>query len=252
MRVVALVSWFDEPDHLLEDCVASLRGFCDAVICLDGPYATYFYDDAQSPPSNLAAIARGAQQAGIPVYIHLAHGPWMGECEKRTAMFRLGERHTTPDDWFFCIDADERVLEHGYTRDRLEAATNYDAGTVLLMESDSLGCLIIPQLFRAHRGITIGPAHYQYSLPDGRRLWCCHNETVERLDTHHDIIVEHRVKERSEAREARRWAYYLRRDSQQMEVPDFDPVPDPQPGALGCDTLAAGPQVAPGLALARQ
>ena len=129
-----------------------------------------------------------------------------------------------------------------------------DEGMEIMLNEQEGGFHRIPQLFKAARGITVGPAHYQYSLPDGRRLWCCHNETVEQFDAWRDVVLEHRTRERSEAREARRWAYYLRRDSQQMEVPDLDPGTAERllalglpvaPGAIGAVALAAGPQVAP-------
>jgi hypothetical protein len=224
VKIVALLSWFDEPPHLLEECVASLRGFADAILAIDGPYATYPFESVLSPPDNEAAIRKGAATAGIPAYIY---------------------------DWFFCLDADERIMEYGLARETLED-TDLLAGYVLLLENGDLdGSLVIPQLFKAARGIKIGPAHYQYSLPDGRRLWCCHNDCVQTEDTHHDLIVEHRTTERSEYREARRWAYYLRRDSQQMEVPEFDSESLPALGAIGAtDALAAGPPVAPVLTTA--
>ncbi len=252
MKIVALLSFFDEPDHLLEECVASLRGVCDAVVAVDGRYFAYPADYHLSPPGNEAAIRAGADTAGIDAYVYREPGrpgPWLNEVAKRQAMFRLGERHTTDADWFLIIDADERVIDRGDVRERLED-TDLLSGLVLLME-DIGSVAAYPWLLKAARGITIGPAHYQYSLPDGRRLWCCYNRCVPSLDTHHDLMLEHRTRERSEAREARRWAYYLRRDSQQMEVPDLDPDIPEALGEFGADALAAGSPVAPGLEVAR-
>lgn len=258
MKIVAVCAFFDEPDHLLEDMAASLHGFADHLIAVDGRYASFPHRETRSPQSNWEAIWRGAARAGIPADIHDCtfgrpwDGPHGGECAKRTHLFRLAERRTSERDWVFCIDADEAIVQTRDARDML-AETDLDVGTVLLVENGIDNAAAIPQLFRAIRGITVGPAHYQYTTPDGRRLWCCHNETVPQVETHRKLVLDHRTAERSEQRELERWAYYLRRDTQQVEVPEFDPetaarlgIPDTTPGVIGVDALAAGPRVALG------
>src|SRR6266480_813980 len=91
MRIFALLSWYDEhPDHLRR-AVASLKGFADVLVAVDGAYATFPDAGPLSPASNWQAITEACVDAGLGFSPHHPYLPaWEGEVAKRAAMFEFG------------------------------------------------------------------------------------------------------------------------------------------------------------------
>lgn len=214
MRVVALLSFYDETDAMLEEAISSLQGFCDALVAVDGAYA--LFPDGKPSSGGHDAIRSAAKRAGLDLELYVPEQVWKGnECEKRQHMFRLGEKHTGPDDWFFILDGDFVVTDHLGARKRLETVKK-DVCSVTLDEGN--GIVLHPLLFRAYRGIEVGPAHHYWKLPDGRWLWHpLHG--MPREDLCQYIIVEHRQKERPKRRADAALAYYATRDRAGIEIP---------------------------------
>jgi len=232
MRIVALMSWYDESPAMLAAGISSLAPFADHLVALDGAYG--LYPDAQpaSPGDQATLIRDTCQQHGMAVTIHQPNHPWIGnEVEKRTALFRLAEAFTTNQDWYYIHDADELVTHpHADTRAWLEH-TNLDSAEVTywwhrphatptdrpfpspLREQQG-----IRKFFRAIPGLHCDKTHYRYRTPDGTFLWNpgAGGKPAEPLDLR-DMRVQHRNQERDLYRAQQAATYYPRRDTTRIE-----------------------------------
>lgn len=207
MRIVAVLSWYDEPVDWLRECVASAR-FCDHLIAVDGPYAAFPYDNPSSPPDQAEAI-RGAWPGCA---VRVPTEVWSGEVAKRDYMFRLAVAEGA--DWVFVIDADEVVTDvPGDLRERL-AATQLHVAEATLMYEATPGWPLAPsqvrRLFRVLPGIGYSGAHsrvvaevdgMRVSLTDPDLSLCEPAEPV-------DLRMRHRSHERSWDRQSRKADYY--------------------------------------------
>lgn len=221
MRVVALLSWYDEPPVWLVECVRSLAGFCDHVVAVDGPYALFpgAADRPASASDQAEAIAFAAAGVGLGCTIHMPRVPWAGgEVEKRDFMFRLASTFTGPDDWFLRIDADEYL---GYApwdaRERLEAASEAVAEVTLRDLTSVPGyadTYWLRALFKALPGIGVQQAHYMVTAGD--RVLCGMFDDESALQMH-DLVIRHRHHERGEARKTAKASYYRVRDELGIE-----------------------------------
>lgn len=231
MRLVALLAWYDERDEWLDKGIRSLaKAPIDHVVAVDGAYALFPDGRAQSPPSNAETIQRACDETGVGCTIHIPDTVWQGnEIEKRSFLFRLGERHVEPHvDWYWVWDADEQLGRCKDLKPRLEA-TALDAGDVRLVQPPDerdpatryLPGTRIPEpvktdmrmLFRAVPGTTVIRNHYTYVTPDGRVLWGNPNtdNLVPGLDLS-DVQVLHKTNLRQDSRAARRIRMYNERD----------------------------------------
>lgn len=217
MRIIGLLSWYEEPASWLAECVASAARLCDHIVAADGPYAL-FPGAVKKPASGSEqadTIARTAAGAGMGCTIHSPRAPWWdNEVGKRDFMFRLGSTIAQPGDWFLRIDADEVFSQVPSDTRTLLAATSLDVATVMLWErgeEDSAYPLRV--LFRALPGIGVQQAHYVVTAPDGdggtRVL--CGNESIHRAEPAEalwDVRLEHRTRDRSPERWALKNRYY--------------------------------------------
>ena len=217
MKVVALMSFYDETDEMLRESIMSLEGLCDALVAVDGAYA--LYPGGKPSSGGHEAIRAACEDAGLELELHVPDTVWLGnECEKREFMFRLGEKHTEPSDWFFIVDGDFVVGDFSDkqgARRKLSEITQ-DVASVTLDEQT--GIVLHPLFFRAIRGIEVGPAHHYWKAPDGRWLWHPMHG-VGKYELYHEVIVEHRQSERPSARAKAALAYYATRDRAGIEVP---------------------------------
>lgn len=216
MRLVALLSWYDESPTWLAECVASIAKVCDHLIAVDGPYAMFpgALSKPASGPEQVETILRVAAGSGIGCTIHAPREPWWGgEIEKRDAMFRIGETFTTADDWYFVVDADEVVSKvPSDLRQRLgESAC--DAAELMLWERDTQSRLAelvdtstdsrwpLRRLFRALPELHIEQAHYVVTATrDGVKRVLCGNRdvhVVEPAEQLWDLMLEHRRGQRT-------------------------------------------------------
>lgn len=226
MKIVALISWYDEHPPWLAATVASVAKFVDEIVAVDGAYALYPQGTAQSDPVQAQTILETAAAAGIGATVYTPPTVWGGnEVEKRSHLFTLGEAITTEDDWYFPIDADE-VMKHASVRVRpaLEE-TDLDVAEITLSERANVEQNIARQidwpeterhkhrqLFRAIRGLHVDTAHYHYKTPGGFYLWGPEHICEPALDLSMEVEVEHRNHLRTIARDKARREYYQRRE----------------------------------------
>jgi len=226
VRVVSLLSWYEEHPSWLVECVASAARLCDHIIAVDGPYATFpgALRRPYSSTDQADAILRTAAGAGIGCTIHASRQPWFGgEVQKRDFMFRLGETFTTPEDWYLRIDADEILTSvPPGTRETL-ADSDLDVAEVSIWErpsfqaenlTDMSGSNGIPFrcLFRALPGIGIEQTHYLVTVPTGGIPRVLVGDGVvhkqEPAEDLSDVILEHRTQQRSATRKTLKGDYY--------------------------------------------
>ena len=227
MRIIGLLSWYEEPAPWLAECVASAARLCDHLVAVDGPYA--LYPGAVRKPASgteqAETIAHTAAGAGMGCTVHTPRQPWWGnEVEKRDFMFRLGSLVADgPEDWFLRIDADEVLTGVPADTRALLAATSRDVAEVTMWErgdgQDSQ--FPIRVLFRALPGIGVQQAHYVVTAPgpEGTRV-LCGNDTVHRAEEAEalwDVRMEHRTQYRSAMRKAQKDVYY-------GQLPDIEQV----------------------------
>lgn len=238
MKLIALISWYDESPSWLSATVASIARCCEHVIAVDGVYALYpgALERPYSGTEQSEAIIETARGAGIGCTLHLPVTPWYGnEVEKRNHLFRLAETIAEPDDWYFPIDADEIVSHVGNPTPKLQA-TDLDVAEIQLWQTvdfhasenldraartfnaQPLQSSPHRQIFRAIPGLHVTDAHWHYCTPDGTYLWGPHDQ-AQALDLTQEIKVEHRHHSRTIARSAAARAYYKRRDELHLEAP---------------------------------
>jgi hypothetical protein len=206
VRVIGLLSWYDEQAGHLTDAVISLgRAGVDHVVAVDGAYALYPDASNRSGSEQHAAIRDAAGWYGMGATIHTPPEPWAGnEVEKRSAMFALGHAHADPhEDWLLVIDADEKITVADGWRDQLER-TSLDVGAVLHGEPG-----VRPRserrLFRAHpQGIQVRGSHFFYVDGDERVLWGPGQIDRELVE----LRMLHRPQTRTAERTDARNAYY--------------------------------------------
>lgn len=226
MKVVALLSWYEESPSWLAETVASAAKLCDHIIAVDGPYADF--PGAMNKPASgteqAETIMHAAAGAGMGCTIHAPRKVWWGnEVQKRSYLMKLGESMTTEEDWLLVIDADEVLSEVPVDSKKLLADTEYNAAEVMLWERDDLDSNYpARRLYRALRGIQYTQTHYTITAPgpDGTTRVLNGNEVMHRKQIEGaadlwDIRMEHRWKHRTELRRALKNQYYQR-------IPDFE------------------------------
>jgi hypothetical protein len=221
VKVIGLLSWYEEPASWLAECVASMAGLCDHLVAVDGPYARF--PGATRKPSSGSeqadTIARTSAGAGIGCTIHVARQPWWGnEVEKRSFMFDLAMVIAEPGvDWLVRIDADEVFTTVPPDTRTLLAKSDRDVAEVTMWErgtddgQDSQFPLRVA--FRALPDIRIQQAHYVVTVPgpDGATRVLVGNDSVHQAELAEplwDVRLEHRTRQRSAMRRALKDQYY--------------------------------------------
>lgn len=235
MKLVCLLSWFDEDPAWLTEMVESLAlADVDHLVALDGAYSLFPGAAASSHPDQQEAIAAAARKIGIHFTIKSGYRIWETEMEKRTTLFALAERVTSPDDWYLVLDADCVVKSAPTNLKRRLAGFTTDAVRVTMDEpfppTGKVKSFPLRSLFRAIRGLHVERNHYTYVTPDGRQLWgrvTSDGRELRRGDAsvragEVDLRVEHRTHLREVARAARARSYYAERDRLGVEVGDCD------------------------------
>lgn len=213
MKIVGLLSWYDEEPEWLAECVTRAAGLVDHLVAVDGPYAR-FPGAAQKPhsPSEQAdAIVHGAASVGLPVTLHLPREPWQSEVAKRDFMFRLAEPLNV--DWLLRIDADEFVTDvPADFRERLARTDRHVVEFLLWQREYPSIPSFLRCLFRALPGIQVVYAHSLVAcVVEGRRLLLAGDPATYRLEPAeqmHDVRIEHRRLQRPLSRQQRKDAYY--------------------------------------------
>lgn len=218
MRLIGILSWYDERADWLAATVASLaKAQVEHLIAVDGPYALYPDSRPSSASAQHDAIVETCRGAGMGLTLHIPDGPWAGnEVEKRTFCFQLAETIAEAyHDWYFICDADAYIVSAiGHTT-RLEA-TDCDVAEILMSEryEDAAihGSAPLRCIYRAINGLHLDGNHYTYRTPDGRDL----NNGVPACDLR--VEMEHRIRRDNSARRQAQLAYYERRDREAVEA----------------------------------
>ena len=225
MRIVGLLSWYEEPVSWLAETVASAAKLCDHLIAVDGPYAEFPFAHTKpaSGTEQAEVILHAAAGAGMGCTIHASRQPWWGnEVEKRSFMFDLAMPFSTEDDWLLVIDADEvlsQVPEN--TRDLL-AKAEADVAEVHLWERDDQDTIYVQRrLFRALRGIAYRDCHYVVTAPSGDGVKVLsgdqHVHQLEPAEQMFGVRLEHRSSQRTALRNGLKNQYYAK-------LPDLESI----------------------------
>jgi hypothetical protein len=235
MKLVGLLSFYDEPVPTLLTCIASLAEHgVDELVAVDGAYALYPGGRARSHPDQHAAIVLACREVGMSCTLHTPRTVWRGnEVEKRTFMFDLAWATARDGDWFWVMDADQVVLETPEDFKERLANTDMLVGAVTFKDTvaerinqrDMPTRFSVRDLFRAQK-ITVETNHCTYVAGDGKLLWGGNGDVVQErlghplepcLDLMDDVLVEHRPDHRPDDRLRGKLAYYRARDEQKVE-----------------------------------
>lgn len=216
MRIVALLSWYDEPISWLAETVASASKLADHILAVDGAYSAFPGSTRRpaSPTEQADVITRTAAGCGMGSTVHARRDQpwWGGEVQKRDWMFRAADLLTDPCDWLLVIDADEVLtFSPGDTRSIL-AESALSVGEILLEGTDGSSTLD-RRLLRARRGLAVEGAHYVWTAPreNGGKDVLRGNSHLQDLapaEMLWDVRLEHRESDRSARRKARKAEYY--------------------------------------------
>lgn len=211
---------------MLYQACASHAEHCDTLTALDGRYALYPAQRDESSGDEYDAILDACRDTNTPCIVQAPDGPWDGrwggEVTKRACLFAMAEQRSSPEDWYWVIDADFdlRSVDPDW-RDTL-AETDRLTAEITLVDQRA-GLTHHPALFRALRGLTVTEHHWHYHVPGGPVLWDYEALSVPReTATVEQITVDHRDEDRSDARTAQRGRYYKQRRRQRIEH-DLDP-----------------------------
>lgn len=218
MKIIGLLSWYEEPVSWLAETVASAAKLCDHLIAVDGPYAEFPFAHTKpaSGTDQAEIILHTAAGLGMGVTIHAPHQPWWGnEVEKRTAMFDLAMPFTTEDDWLLVFDADEILTDvPGDTRERLAKLEADVAEVRLWVRGDQDDAFTARRFFRALRGMKYDGAHYVVTAPTDTGVKVLSGDPDrQRLDPAaelFDVRLEHRSNQRTALRTAFKNQYYAK------------------------------------------
>lgn len=222
MRIIGILSWYDERPSWLAGVVSSLAKHAeiDHLIAVDGAYAAYPDGKPFSGAHQAEAIYEVCRNLQVGLTLYTPQEVWFGnEVEKRNYAWKLAESVAEPfEDWYFICDADTFVTEGIGLRKRLEVAEE-DVGAVMFHEPldgswDPGGCYL-RCVFRAIPGLRFDTNHFTYRLPDGRNL---HDPFVPPVDLSF-VRVEHRTQWRDVYRKQKQDVYYRRRDELGLELP---------------------------------
>ena len=231
MRLIGLLSWFDEPVKDLVACLTALQGAgVDHVVAVDGRYGLYPAETDISSANEHAAIVLTCRNLNLGLSLHVPQGAWEGnEVEKRTYLFQAGWHVAEEGDWFWVQDADQVVMRCPEDlKDRL-AATRHDTAEVEFLDTVALRAnqpdwpprFPVRSLFRA-QSITLRHNHATYVTDDGRVLWGYENgQHIEpTLDLTKQVLVEHHPDRRPPERQQGKMVYYAARDNEGVERGD--------------------------------
>jgi hypothetical protein len=237
VKIIALLSWYDElPEHL-DECVRSLEGVADSLIAIDGAYELFPGGQTKSPFEQWQVLQKAAIEAlGAEWQLRYPQKLWPrpGEVGKRKAMWAYGlelaeQNLLGSPDWLFWVDADEYVEwvvdGRGGLRERLETTERHVAEVAMVQREEKPGGVDmtypIRRFFRALPELTCHDAHYHMTAlaPGGERLTVLGNENYHgQLAPAEDLTqllrLRHRKGERNFDRARARDGYYrVRQDS---------------------------------------
>jgi hypothetical protein len=248
MKVIGLLSWFDESPTWLAATVASFGRICDHVVAVDGRYSMYEDDRTSSTTEQHEAIVETCRGTGLGLTLDVARRPYATEMEKRTHLFQLASIHAeTFRDWFFILDGDEVLIEapgrkHVHSVLKTLTERKQSVATAQLfevvdphadarrdeisrkVETDLHYSTTTPRFWRALADMRVTGYHYHYSgiaeHGDREVLWGSAS-SEDLVPWHHfgeDVLIENRCLKRAITRKKKRDEYYHLRDLSKIEV----------------------------------
>jgi len=249
MRLVGVLSWYDESPSWLSTAVTGFARICDHIVAVDGAYALYPGARARSRPDQREAIMLACESAGVGLTLHEPNDVWWGnELEKRNYTLRLAApllEHGR--DWVCVFDADyhiaqarpEHVRHQLASTDRLVATytlldgKDYHATTLGEYAStrmlDTEWTTRTRDIYRWLPGLRYVGTHYTIrARHNGRVVWLRGQDSTDRspleptLDLNDALVVHHRTEHRALVRRNAADEYYKTRAAAGIETyPDM-------------------------------
>jgi len=237
VRIVGVLSWYDESPSWLAACVGGFARVCDEIVAVDGAYELYPGGRARSRPDQAEAIMIAAEAAGVGCTIHRPRHTFAGnEVEKRNLTLGLAAPLLEPmRDWLMVFDADMHVMQAypDVIRRDLAETDRHVATMTLLDGQDMFAADDRAALARTHPVSTewtyrarfiyrwlpelrYGPAHYSIrGTIDGEDVWlrgATRDRIEPQLDLGKALVVHHRSEQRAVVRRDAADAYDRMRD----------------------------------------
>ena len=242
MKIVGIMSWYDEAPQWLSTAVTGFARFCDQIVAVDGAYALFPGARPCSHPQQAEAVLGAAEASGVGCLVHRPSSLFFGnEVEKRNLSLRLAAPFLKQDDWIIVFDADCHVFKCNpdLVRARLDSS---DAELATYTYLDVEGMFSNPELakmvrdddystestgrtrdiYRWHPSLMYGPQHWIVSkeYPTGKktrpteRRWLRHSSdgASNILDLDADLVVYHRSRDRAMIRRQAQSGYYEARE----------------------------------------
>lgn len=245
MKIIGILSYFDESPSWLGTVVAGLGQFCDTIVALDGAYALYPGARPRSLPDQAEAIVHTAEAVDLECIMYQPRDVfWGNEIEKRNLSLKLaGAVAESERDWVVVFDADMHLMKVNPEAVRWDLAnTTLDVATMTtlqgkdMLDGDMADLAQIVDIehewtgrsrlvYRYSTSLQYGPAHWAVSREKGRgkrrkRVWLWGYEKVEpALDLNANLVTYHRSTERTVLRRQSAKAYYDTRDEMKIEAP---------------------------------
>lgn len=235
MKVVAILSAYDESASWLATVCAGAGRFCDALIYCDGGYMLFPGARPRSLPEQAEAVVQACEAADLECLVHRPNDIWRGnEVEKRNKTLDLAR--AIDADWVVVIDADMHLakLNAPSVRTDLES-TDLDVATMTILEGkDFLAIDGVARdaavvdishewtsrmrlIYRVSPGLHYGPLHWQVENEDGR-LWGPAVELLPAIDMGANLVLYHRSQDRTYMRQQAARGYYQTRDALKVEA----------------------------------
>ena len=220
MKLVGMVSWWDEGLSLLESCFWGMaRLGVTHVVAVDGVLNLYPGGKPNSPSVTYEYLVHLSDKTKLELMLYRNQDRWEGnEVGKRQFMLELALTLTTDDDWLVIWDTDY-VLLNSTVREKVHGLleeTELNYGDVSYGESkDHLYKARL--LMRARRGLHLTTNHYIYHGPEGDQSWMLGTGDEAQALQMRFIKVYHNRLLRPPDRNAGRAVFYERRDQMRIE-----------------------------------
>ncbi len=243
MKIIALLSAYDESASWLATVVAGAARFCDAIVYVDGAYALYPGARPRSMPDQAEAVIHAAEAADIELILHRPKELWWGnEVQKRNQTLKLAGTIAEPGDWLVVFDGDMHLMKSNPEMIRWDLEhTDCDVATMTVQEgqdmlADEHMAEVSPivdishewntkvrLLYRWHPTLEYGPLHWSvsYKLKNGRRRWLWgpqDQKLAPAIDLLGGLVSYHRNNHRTYVRKQAAKGYYDERDARKIEV----------------------------------
>lgn len=226
MKIIAMLSFFDEDPSLLRECISRLAAIgVDQVVAIDGPYDLYPTEKIGSSFDTTKAIIDSCGGKGKPDLIMRNKSGWEGnEVEKRNFMLEVALEAAEEGDWLLVVDSDhlwqesdsDLKTELASCRDDVHFAEVAFAESRL--PSGSPFWYEATLLMRAIPGMKYVGAHWRVHLPGGitsstLRAGDGGCTAQSKLQLQDKFKVWHAVYDQPEDRRKRQATYYDGRDA---------------------------------------